>query len=169
MLISCHGNDYQNYSKVTTRRIIAGKWMANNGQACIGVDYIITTKDFAPKLVRSSLRIINLCILLGISFLNACFFYRSTVWEMNWRSFLGKIQWNQKIYLALWIHSTLHVLQASWMKIKYQTKLFMEAKGMKSNCESDSVASIVHFVHFVHFTLLEHLVSLTLASIIAER
>lgn len=40
---------------------------------------------------------------------------------------------------------------------------------MKSNCESDSVASIVHFVHFVHFTLLEHLVSLTLASIIAER
>ncbi|KAH9717148.1 Aldehyde dehydrogenase family 3 member I1 [Citrus sinensis] len=39
--------------QVTTRRIIAGKWMANNGQACIGVDYIITTKDFAPKLIDS--------------------------------------------------------------------------------------------------------------------
>ena len=31
-----------------------GKWACNNGQACIGVDYIITTKDFAPKLVRLS-------------------------------------------------------------------------------------------------------------------
>lgn len=37
--------------KVAVRRIIAGKWALNNGQACIGVDYIITTKDFAPKLV----------------------------------------------------------------------------------------------------------------------
>ena len=38
--------------KVATRRIIAGKWGCNNGQACISPDYIITTKDFAPKLVR---------------------------------------------------------------------------------------------------------------------
>ncbi|CAL5193275.1 unnamed protein product [Lathyrus oleraceus] len=37
--------------KVTTRRIIAGKWGCNNGQACISPDYIITTKDYAPKLV----------------------------------------------------------------------------------------------------------------------
>ncbi|CAI0555384.1 unnamed protein product [Linum tenue] len=38
--------------KVAVRRIIAGKWQCNNGQACIGVDYIITTKDFAPKLIE---------------------------------------------------------------------------------------------------------------------
>ncbi|XP_045809634.1 aldehyde dehydrogenase family 3 member H1-like [Trifolium pratense] len=37
--------------EVTARRIISGKWGCNNGQACISPDYIITTKDFAPKLV----------------------------------------------------------------------------------------------------------------------
>ncbi|CAK8570321.1 unnamed protein product [Lathyrus sativus] len=37
--------------QVTTRRIIAGKWGCNNGQACISPDYVITTKDYAPKLV----------------------------------------------------------------------------------------------------------------------
>ncbi|XP_004498346.1 aldehyde dehydrogenase family 3 member H1 isoform X2 [Cicer arietinum] len=37
--------------KVATRRIIAGKWGCNNGQACISPDYIITTKNYAPKLV----------------------------------------------------------------------------------------------------------------------
>ncbi|KAM6542055.1 hypothetical protein CsatB_006502 [Cannabis sativa] len=37
--------------QVAVRRIIAGKWCCNNGQACISPDYIITTKDFAPKLV----------------------------------------------------------------------------------------------------------------------
>ncbi|GFS40113.1 aldehyde dehydrogenase 3H1 [Actinidia rufa] len=36
---------------VTARRIIAGKWGMNNGQACISADHIITTKDFAPKLI----------------------------------------------------------------------------------------------------------------------
>lgn len=35
----------------TARRIIAGKWACNSGQTCISVDYIITTKDFAPTLV----------------------------------------------------------------------------------------------------------------------
>ncbi|XP_062007406.1 aldehyde dehydrogenase family 3 member H1-like isoform X1 [Rosa rugosa] len=39
--------------QVAVRRIIAGKWACNNGQACIGVDYIITTKDFAPKLIEA--------------------------------------------------------------------------------------------------------------------
>ncbi|KAF7816842.1 aldehyde dehydrogenase family 3 member H1 [Senna tora] len=38
---------------VATRRIIAGKWGCNNGQACISPDYIITTKDYAPKLMDS--------------------------------------------------------------------------------------------------------------------
>ena len=33
------------------RRIIAGKWACNDGQACVAPDYVITTKDFAPKLV----------------------------------------------------------------------------------------------------------------------
>ncbi|CAL2235111.1 unnamed protein product [Prunus armeniaca] len=39
--------------QVATRRIIVGKWGCNNGQACISPDYIVTTKDFAPKLVDS--------------------------------------------------------------------------------------------------------------------
>ncbi|XP_010437650.1 PREDICTED: aldehyde dehydrogenase family 3 member I1, chloroplastic-like [Camelina sativa] len=37
--------------QVAARRIIAGKWACNNGQACIGVDYVITTKDFSLKLI----------------------------------------------------------------------------------------------------------------------
>ncbi|GLT47130.1 hypothetical protein SLA2020_208450 [Shorea laevis] len=37
--------------QVTARRIIMGKWGCNNGQACISPDYIITTKEYAPKLV----------------------------------------------------------------------------------------------------------------------
>ncbi|KAK7301403.1 hypothetical protein RJT34_12266 [Clitoria ternatea] len=37
--------------KVAARRIIAGKWGCNNGQACISPDHIITTKEYAPKLV----------------------------------------------------------------------------------------------------------------------
>uniref|UniRef100_A0A2P2LRG0 Aldehyde dehydrogenase n=1 Tax=Rhizophora mucronata TaxID=61149 RepID=A0A2P2LRG0_RHIMU len=37
--------------KVAVRRIIGGKWQSNNGQACITVDYIITSIDFAPKLI----------------------------------------------------------------------------------------------------------------------
>eukprot|EP00261_Vitis_vinifera_P029572 XP_010664198.1 PREDICTED: aldehyde dehydrogenase family 3 member H1 isoform X1 [Vitis vinifera] len=37
---------------VAIRRIAGGKWASNNGQACIAPDYIVTTKDFAPKLVR---------------------------------------------------------------------------------------------------------------------
>ncbi|KAH7836182.1 hypothetical protein Vadar_033490 [Vaccinium darrowii] len=36
---------------VTARRLIGGKWGLNNGQACVSADHIITTKDFAPKLI----------------------------------------------------------------------------------------------------------------------
>ncbi|CAK9325423.1 unnamed protein product [Citrullus colocynthis] len=39
--------------QVACRRIISGKWGGNNGQACVSPDYIITTKEFAPKLVES--------------------------------------------------------------------------------------------------------------------
>jgi len=39
------------YSQIAARRIISGKWGLNNGQACISPDYVITTKDCAPKLV----------------------------------------------------------------------------------------------------------------------
>ncbi|XP_062157991.1 aldehyde dehydrogenase family 3 member H1 isoform X1 [Alnus glutinosa] len=39
--------------QVATRRIIAGKWACNNGQTCVAADYIITTKDYAPKLLDS--------------------------------------------------------------------------------------------------------------------
>ncbi|XP_006363887.1 aldehyde dehydrogenase family 3 member H1 [Solanum tuberosum] len=37
--------------KIAVRRIIAGKWGCNNGQACISPDYIITTKENVPKLL----------------------------------------------------------------------------------------------------------------------
>ncbi|AAG30995.1 Aldehyde dehydrogenase family 3 member H1 [Arabidopsis thaliana] len=37
--------------KVTVRRIIVGKWGCNNGQACVSPDYILTTKEYAPKLI----------------------------------------------------------------------------------------------------------------------
>lgn len=37
--------------KIAVRRIIAGKWGCNNGQACISPDYIITTKESVPKLL----------------------------------------------------------------------------------------------------------------------
>ncbi|MED6218409.1 Aldehyde dehydrogenase 3 member I1, chloroplastic [Stylosanthes scabra] len=39
--------------QVTARRIIGGKWACNSGQACIGVDYIITRKEFAPTLINA--------------------------------------------------------------------------------------------------------------------
>ncbi|XP_057420094.1 aldehyde dehydrogenase family 3 member H1-like isoform X2 [Lotus japonicus] len=38
---------------VAARRIIAGKWACNSGQACISVDYIITKKEFAPTLINA--------------------------------------------------------------------------------------------------------------------
>ncbi|XP_048232633.1 aldehyde dehydrogenase family 3 member I1, chloroplastic isoform X2 [Ricinus communis] len=47
--------------QVAMRRIIAGKWQCNNGQACIGVDYVITTKDFAPKLINALSKEIEDC------------------------------------------------------------------------------------------------------------
>ncbi|XP_057549984.1 aldehyde dehydrogenase family 3 member H1-like isoform X1 [Amaranthus tricolor] len=37
--------------QVAARRIIAGKWSCNSGQTCTAADYVITTKDFAPKLI----------------------------------------------------------------------------------------------------------------------
>ncbi|KAG2623308.1 aldehyde dehydrogenase family 3 member H1-like [Panicum virgatum] len=44
---------------VATKRIAAGKWGCNNGQACISPDYIITTKSFAPKLLDSLKKVLN--------------------------------------------------------------------------------------------------------------
>ncbi|KAL6522178.1 hypothetical protein OROMI_032055 [Orobanche minor] len=37
--------------KVAAKRIISGKWGCNNGQTCVAPDYVITTKEVAPKLV----------------------------------------------------------------------------------------------------------------------
>lgn len=37
------------------KRIIWGKFGACGGQACIGIDYILTQKKFAPTLVKSQL------------------------------------------------------------------------------------------------------------------
>lgn len=58
--------------KVVARRIIAGKWACNNGQACIGVDYVITTKDFASKLVKRLLEIKANESQCSVSFSLAC-------------------------------------------------------------------------------------------------
>ncbi|CAN6325986.1 unnamed protein product [Urochloa humidicola] len=44
---------------VTAKRIAAGKWGCNNGQACISPDYIITTKSFAPKLLDSLRKVLD--------------------------------------------------------------------------------------------------------------
>ncbi|CAA6660428.1 unnamed protein product [Spirodela intermedia] len=38
---------------VATKRIAVGKWGCNNGQACISPDYIITEREFAPKLIEA--------------------------------------------------------------------------------------------------------------------
>ncbi|XP_011074837.1 aldehyde dehydrogenase [Sesamum indicum] len=37
--------------KVAARRIISGKWGCNSGQTCVSPDYVITTKEYASKLV----------------------------------------------------------------------------------------------------------------------
>ncbi|KAK4490120.1 hypothetical protein RD792_000777 [Penstemon davidsonii] len=38
---------------VAARRIISGKWGCNSGQTCVSPDYLITTKEFAPKLLSA--------------------------------------------------------------------------------------------------------------------
>ncbi|XP_022894224.1 aldehyde dehydrogenase-like [Olea europaea var. sylvestris] len=42
--------------EVTARRLILGKWGSNSGQTCVSPDYILTTKEFAPKLVDALVR-----------------------------------------------------------------------------------------------------------------
>ncbi|KAI3460568.1 hypothetical protein Pfo_017231 [Paulownia fortunei] len=37
--------------KVAARRIISGKWGCNSGQTCVAPDYLITTKEYASKVV----------------------------------------------------------------------------------------------------------------------
>ncbi|OEL15345.1 Aldehyde dehydrogenase family 3 member H1 [Dichanthelium oligosanthes] len=44
---------------VAVKRIAVGKWGCNNGQACISPDYIITTKSFAPELVKITISIMT--------------------------------------------------------------------------------------------------------------
>lgn len=44
---------------VTAKRIAAGKWGCNNGQACIAPDFIITTESFAPKLVEALKKVLE--------------------------------------------------------------------------------------------------------------
>ncbi|XP_026424317.1 aldehyde dehydrogenase family 3 member F1-like [Papaver somniferum] len=38
--------------KIATKRIIAGKYGACGGQACIGIDYILVLEEFAPVLIE---------------------------------------------------------------------------------------------------------------------
>ncbi|CAM0950191.1 unnamed protein product [Alopecurus aequalis] len=44
---------------VAAKRIAAGKWGCNNGQACIAPDFIITTESFAPKLLESLKKVLE--------------------------------------------------------------------------------------------------------------
>lgn len=37
--------------KVAVKRIASAKWGACNGQACIGVDYVLVEKEYASVLV----------------------------------------------------------------------------------------------------------------------
>ncbi|KAL5648499.1 hypothetical protein ACJX0J_039308, partial [Zea mays] len=43
---------------VAAKRIAAGKWGCNSGQACVSPDYVVTTKSFAPKLLESLKRVL---------------------------------------------------------------------------------------------------------------
>ncbi|KAJ1265063.1 hypothetical protein BS78_08G049400 [Paspalum vaginatum] len=45
--------------QVAAKRIAAGKWGCNSGQACISPDYIVTTKCFAPKLLDALKRVLD--------------------------------------------------------------------------------------------------------------
>lgn len=44
---------------IAAKRIAAGKWGCNNGQACIAPDFIITTQTFAPKLLESLKKVLE--------------------------------------------------------------------------------------------------------------
>ncbi|EES15756.1 aldehyde dehydrogenase [Sorghum bicolor] len=44
---------------VAAKRIAAGKWGCNSGQACISPDYIVTTKSLAPKLLESLKKVLR--------------------------------------------------------------------------------------------------------------
>uniref|UniRef100_A0ACD5Y571 Uncharacterized protein n=1 Tax=Avena sativa TaxID=4498 RepID=A0ACD5Y571_AVESA len=44
---------------VAAKRIVAGKWGCNNGQACIAPDFIITTQSFAPKLIEALKKVLD--------------------------------------------------------------------------------------------------------------
>ena len=68
--------------EVTARRIVAGKWGCNNGQACIAPDYIITLESFARKLIDAKKKI-------------------------RWRNSMDMIQFSQQTCLILSIPVTL--------------------------------------------------------------
>jgi aldehyde dehydrogenase (NAD+) len=70
--------------EVTARRIVAGKWGCNNGQACIAPDYIITLESFARKLIDALKKI-------------------------RWRNSMDRIQFSQQTCLVLSIPVTLCV------------------------------------------------------------
>ncbi|TVU03423.1 hypothetical protein EJB05_51024, partial [Eragrostis curvula] len=44
---------------IAAKRIAAGKWGCNNGQACISPDFVITTKAFAPKLLEALAKVLE--------------------------------------------------------------------------------------------------------------
>lgn len=125
-------------SKVAVRRIIGGKWGCNNGQACISPDYIIITKDYAPKLVKFPHLPKNseYALIFFFSFpLKLFCLSRLILWKVNWRNFMGRIRWNQKTCLALWTPTTFLAWRNTWMRTRFLVRLSMEANGTKPTCE----------------------------------
>lgn len=84
-------------SQVTARRLIGGKWGLNNGQACVSADHIITTKDFAPKLVRLPVNFLlpiyvylKYADLIGIGFLLMEVIQQIDALKLELEQFFGK-------------------------------------------------------------------------------
>ncbi|KAE8680798.1 Aldehyde dehydrogenase family 3 member H1 [Hibiscus syriacus] len=76
--------------QVATRRIIAGKWGCNNGQACISPDYIITTKDYALELVRLPVQVYICNPFLFNHFSHALFILQVDSFKCELERFYGK-------------------------------------------------------------------------------
>ncbi|KAK3427618.1 hypothetical protein EUGRSUZ_F03800 [Eucalyptus grandis] len=76
--------------QIACRRIIVGKWGNNNGQACIASDYIITTKDLAPKLVRLPYPHVLVFSLYGVVSCTLPYLFQVDVLKNELETFYGK-------------------------------------------------------------------------------
>lgn len=126
--------------KVTAKRIAAGKWGCNNGQACIAPDYIITTQSFAPKLVKnwSSTAYSKtwdsgnwLCSgSWHVNIIGSC-----VPWAKSWRSSTGRTRCGQRICRASWTPTISIDWRRSWMMTWSTTRSSSVARVTNSSCE----------------------------------